>query len=593
MRAQAKFHFVILGSPIHKSSDVWLRGFWAIGQGGRGRGNPRSGLAHPRPTLPIAKSPQPAAGGAAQGPRFVAASGQARCGDWPRSRAARWLLRRSHHMSLYLWVGLLSLVSISIPLQAGGPDDLFQAGDFLPALKAYQAEVHAELVKSGKVSADQIWADSATWEIEPPKQLAALCLFEKGLVSWLKNDKTAAVQSWLESQKRLLAETPENKPHFRRTQLILLVGQWDQLAGVPQKMEAISKAATVIQELTLPEEASEFVHQIKVECLIVAMAEYHRLLPKVADPNFPSLLREAAQGVERNRQLFHLLARSSENEEPSHEAVTDRLLFQPVSHSLWEAFDSALAAHPAPNGNSKRHLDLLKVFAALDAPKADLLPKRLAEWIQNQPAANASLVQFALLELLRAGTETSDTETMNRLVKGVGAHLSRVSWPNDAFRAKAARLFQERGDYVRALALTLPLATKAADPKSKAQALFGLVEVKIKTGDAAGALEDGKKAMALFDQNVPPRLHRLMATACINLKKYPEGIAHLENYLTAFGKTEETVEAQYLIGWLYSLDQKFDEAQVRFQSVVETYPDSPFARKSQDYLKTLPQQKPR
>jgi len=61
----------------------------AIGQGGRRGGNVRSDLVPRRPTPPIAKRSQSAADGATQGPRFVAASGQARLrGLAPKPRRA-------------------------------------------------------------------------------------------------------------------------------------------------------------------------------------------------------------------------------------------------------------------------------------------------------------------------------------------------------------------------------------------------------------------------------------------------------------------------------------------------------------------------
>jgi tetratricopeptide (TPR) repeat protein len=177
---------------------------------------------------------------------------------------------------------------------------------------------------------------------------------------------------------------------------------------------------------------------------------------------------------------------------------------------------------------------------------------------------------------------------MDRVVKGCGPHLSKVNWPSDALRSRVAQLFQSRGDPARAASLAGPVVAKISDPQAQALGLVGLMEVKLKAGDSAGALEDGKKAVAVLDKSAPPRLHRLLATACINLKKYPEAVTYLQNYLDKVGKTPETVEAQYLIGWLYCLDRKFDLARTQFQGLVDTYPDSSYAKKSRDFLVALP-----
>jgi tetratricopeptide (TPR) repeat protein len=490
-------------------------------------------------------------------------------------------------------ISILLLVLHSTVLAGSNADDLFDRGEFLAALKAYQAETTAELAILGKVPPKQDWADSATWDVDSRSGLKSLCLFEKGFGAWVKGDSDTAVQKWVESQKEALAAPLEKRCYFRRTQLAILAVQWGQIQGVPQKAEALAKAAADVQALPLPENATVFSQQIEAEQMIAAMAAYMRLNSKVGEANFPNLLLETAREIRKDQQVGQLLCSRRGKEEPNYDAVVDRLLFQPLPDQLWPFLDQYLAAQPqntALAGNVKGARELLQVFASLEAPKPDVFVKRLGKWVEGQPEANIQLVNSVLCELLRSATESNQPDYMDWVVKGVGPYLAKVSWPNDAFCSRVAQLFRSRGDNARAASLMAPIVAKATDPQSQAQGLAALMEVKLKAGDSAGALEDGKKAIAVLEKEkkVPARLHRLMATACINLKKYPEAVTYLQNYLEIAGKTAETVEAQYLIGWLYCLDKKFNEARTQFQSVVDACPNSPYAKKSRDFLRDLP-----
>lgn len=289
--------------------------------------------------------------------------------------------------------------------------------------------------------------------------------------------------------------------------------------------------------------------------------------------------------------MGQLLCTNPGREEPTYDALVDRVLFESFREPVWTFLDQYVAAQPqaqALAGNVKGSLDLLRLFAAMEAPKGEAFIQRLGKWVETAPPANSALVSAVLLEFLRTATESNQPEVMDRVVKGCGPHLAKVTWPNDAFRSRVAQLFQSRGDPARAASLAGPVVAKISDPQAQALGLVGLMEVKLKAGDSAGALDDGKKAATVLDKAAPPRLHRLLATACINLKKYPEAVTHLQNYLEMTGKTPETVEAQYLVGWLYALDRKFDQARTQFQGLVDTYPDSPYAKKSRDFLVALP-----
>lgn len=201
-------------------------------------------------------------------------------------------MRTQAQIPLLILLGMGMVALLGAGHGEGNSEEAYRRGDYLQALKGFQAETTAELVSRGKAPAKQEWADSGTWEVESPNALKSLCLFEKGVQAWVKGDAPAAVKSWMESQKEALRDPLDKRTYFRRTQLAMLMAEWGKVENAPQKGEAVLKVAADIQTLPLPENTPDMRCQIRAEQVVEAAARYMRLTSRVGEAAFPQLLME-------------------------------------------------------------------------------------------------------------------------------------------------------------------------------------------------------------------------------------------------------------------------------------------------------------
>ncbi|MDD2710611.1 MAG: hypothetical protein PHV34_21740 [Verrucomicrobiae bacterium] len=473
-------------------------------------------------------------------------------------------------------------------------DSLYKDGDYLQALKALQAENLEQMIKTRKIPGRPALSDSASWEVENPREQQALCLFEMGFRDWLAGKNKDALARWTESQQLLVPETPEHKRYYRRVQLAVLRTSWSEFGGDTDRFDALLKAAVVIQELPLAPRSFDFPHQLAAEQQIVSIAEFARLLPKLGEPDFLQLFFQKQAELQKNGQLNRMLAVAPAGSEPACENLADRLLFSTFRETLYAFIDEYLQS-PSGGGSyifaNRNGFRLIRVLLSLDSPRPDSFAGLLKFWLEGQNPPQPDLNNTVLVRFLQYAMETTDPSCSRRIYLGVSPYMDRLRWPDEDFQVRLSRSLREQGFCAEAARIMEAALAGAKNPAVQLERLVTLVEIKNQGNDPAGAHASGEKALEIGGDKVPARLHRLLATTCLNLRKYREAVDHLKKYLPSCGNNAEKVEIQYLIGWMYTLDKQFDQARPYFAAVLEKYPDSSFAKKSQDYLKALPKGK--
>ncbi len=497
-------------------------------------------------------------------------------------------------MRLQVGIALFALLLSGAGAAEKTAEQFFGQGDYREALKAFQARNLIELSKLRKVPANMVLADSPSWTVESKKELAALCLFENGFRAWMDGDSKGEIALWLDSQKQTLSETSPSQRYCRRTQLAILQASWGQFLNDADRMDALSKSVVGVQEFPLPDRPWDFRFQLEAEQQIVAIVEYMSLFSKA---NSPSLLKELFdEQAERRRdlQLVHGMTKASSENEVTYETIVDRLLFSSFRATLWK-FSEAFLQSPAGGGAlalaNPDNFRLIRVFLELESPEPDSFRKALKSWVDGHPSSQPKVLTLVLLDLIQSTMDSSDVEYSKRVFEGVSPYFDRITWPNDAYQGRVAHALQEIGDFKGAAKLMESAVMSAKDDGTRAERLAALLDIRSSGGDYVGAYESGRQAIALAGEKALPHWRRQMATVCISLRRYGEAAEYLQKYFTTLGEGDERIEVKYLMGWAWALDKKFDQARTYLQAVVDSYPDSIYAKKAMDYLRVLPKEK--
>lgn len=472
-------------------------------------------------------------------------------------------------------------------------DSLFNQGRWREALQTYQTQICKQALEQKITSSKPEAFFSTLVESDSDTLLKAHCLFERGVLAFLKRDSEAAAMEWGACRDTLNTIPPVGNLYLRRVNMALA-----QLWIVSSRSkdlkffhEGLIQIFQTIDDAPLPEDTADFRCQLQQEYWFTSAKAVLSAIQTLNtnDENEALGLGVISQKLTElwsKKALFSLLANEMTDTSKSHEALVDKVVFADASHDtsagLYKKLLEAWKALPPPAYSDTAAL--MCVYTAETG--ADGLLQSLLKDEMDSRKLDRNRFGNGIYRALQVAV---NFRAVNRekLLQGISKRLDLMAWPNPATRIEVAVWIAKAGNGVEALQLLQTLKEMTPESPIYPHLCAALTEVFYLAGDFKKSLSVGSTLSEAGGNNLPAEFFYWRALSFAKLQKTGDAIDSLKAFLTKAPEATEAPEACFFLATLCLSSGKKSEAQRYFQQTAISYAGTSYAERAKEFSRTL------